>query len=257
MERYLVTGATDGIGLRTAQLLAERGHEVAVHGRDPLRVAAAREAVGSRATTGLVADFTDLDQVADLAAAATAAGITGLVNNAGVYCRDRRETVDGHEEMWQVNHLAPSLLTELLVPELPRGARVVTVSSSIHQRGAVDLTDPDYAERRWHHFKAHAATKLAGLLMTREWAGRHPDAVFLAVHPGMVETKLLRDGMKVSGSDSLTEAAATSVYAATEPGLTSGSYLAHCAVAQPGANAQDPEAARALYDATLWQLGLG
>lgn len=256
MARVLITGSTDGIGLRTAQLLAEGGAEVVVHGRDEGRVAEAVTAVGDRAVTGLVADFTDLDQVADLAAQVAPLGVDAVINNAGVYCRQRETTVDGHEQMWQVNHLAPTLLTELLVPSLPAGGRVVSVSSSIHQRGEIDLADPDYEQRRWHHFKAHAATKLAAVQMTRQWSARYPAQVFLAVHPGIVDTKLLRDGMKVPGQDSLDEGAATSVYAITAPGLASGSYLAHAAPADACPNALDDQAAAALYDATIGILGL-
>lgn len=256
MTRVLITGSTDGIGLRTAQLLAAGGAEVVIHGRDGDRVAAAVSTIGDPAVAGLVGDFTDLDQVADLAAQVGPIGVDAVVNNAGVYCRDRETTVDGHERMWQVNHLAPTLLTELLVPGLPAGGRVVSVSSSIHQRGEIDLADPDYEQRRWHHFKAHAATKLAALQMTRQWAVRYPDQVFLAVHPGIVDTKLLREGMKVPGKDSLDEGAATSVYAVTTPDLTSGGYLAHAAPAQPCPNALDDEAATALYEASIRALGL-
>ena len=256
MTRVLITGSTDGIGLRTAQLLASGGAEVVIHGRDGDRVADAVATVGEPAVAGLVSDFADLDQVADLAAQLGPLGIDAVVNNAGVYCRERETTIDGHETMWQVNHLAPTLLTELLLPTLPPGARVVSVSSSIHQRGEIDLEDPDYEQRRWHHFKAHAATKLAALQMTRQWAVRYPDQVFLAVHPGIVETKLLREGMKVPGKDSLDEGAATSVYAVTAPDLISGSYLAHEAPAQPCPNALDDEAAAALYAASVRALGL-
>lgn len=256
MARILITGSTDGIGLRTAQLLAHAGHEVVIHGRSPVRVAAACDDLGSSAVTGVVADFTDLDQVADLAESVSHLGVDGLINNAGTYRRERLQTVDGHEEMWQVNHLAPSLLTALMSPGLPHRARVVNLSSAIHQRGSIDLEDPDFRSRKWHHFKAHAQTKLAALMMARESARRNPAITFLAVHPGMVGTKLLTEGMKVPGTDSLDEGAATSVFAVTAPGLPSGAYLAHEAIAEPCPNAQDPDVAEALYDHTMGVLGL-
>lgn len=256
MQRVLVTGSTDGIGLRTAQILADHGGEVVVHGRDPLRVAAAREVIGAPAVTGVVADFRELDQVADLAAQVRGLEVTAVVNNAGVYRRERVETVDGHEEMWQVNHLAPSLLTALCVADLPAGSRVVNLSSMIHQRGTIDLADPDFETRRWHHFKAHAQTKLAAALMAREFARRQPEVTFLAVHPGMVGTKLLAQGMKVQGTDTLTEGAATTIFALTAADLPNGAYLAHQEVAAACPNARDDAVAAALFDHTFAALGL-
>lgn len=256
MARILITGSTDGIGLRTAQVLGETGHEVILHGRSPDRVAAACTAVGPAAVAGFVADFTDLDQVAELAGQTRELGIDVLINNAGVYSRQRTETIDGHEQMWQVNYLAASLLTQLTMAQLLRGGRVVTVTSSIHQRGEIDLVDPDFRTKRWHHFKAHAQTKLAGLMMTLESARRNPDVTFLAVHPGMVSTKLLTEGMKVPGTDTLDQAAATSVWAATATGVPSGSYLAHERIAQPCPNALDEVVAADLYDHTITSLGL-
>ena len=213
MARILITGSTDGIGLHTAGVLSGRGHDVVVHGRSAERVNDAAQATG--AIAGFVADLADLDQVADLAVQAREVGVDGVINNAGVYTRDRVETLDGHEQMWQVNHLAPSLLTALLAPDLPAGSRVVNVSSVVHQRGTIDLADPDFSDKPWHHFKAHAQTKLANLLMTREFARRRPELTFVAVHPGMVPTKLLTEGMKVKGTDTLAEGAATSVHAMT------------------------------------------
>lgn len=256
MERILVTGSTDGIGLRTAQILAGRGHEVVTHGRVADRVAAARDATGKGAVAAVTADLADLDQVAELAGEARRLGVTALVNNAGVYCRERVVTLDGHEQMWQVNHLAPSLLTALMLPDLAPGSRVVNLSSVIHQRGEIDLADPDFHSRKWHHFKAHAQTKLAAALMAREYARRHPGITFLAVHPGMVGTKLLTQGMKVQGTDSLDEGAATSVFALTQPGLANGSYLAHEAPAQACPNARDDAVAADLFDHTFASLGL-
>lgn len=254
MERILITGSTDGIGLRTAQILHSQGNDVIVHGRSQQRVDAAVATMPG--ATGITADFTDLDQVAELAGEARSLGVSAVVNNAGVYCRERRETVDGHEEMWQVNHLAPSLMTALTAPALPAGARVVNLSSVIHQRGEIDLTDPDFTTRRWHHFKAHAATKLAAALMAREYARRQPDVTFLSVHPGMVSTKLLSEGMKVTGTDSADDAAATILFALQAADLPNGAYLAHESVGQPCPNATDDTVGAALFDHTQATLGL-
>ncbi len=116
MTRVLVTGSTDGIGLRTAQLIADQGAEVIVHGRSPEKVERAQSSIGDQAVGAVVADLSDLDQVPELAGAA--AGVDVVLNNAGVYERERRTNDDGEEITWTVNHLAPSLLTALLLPSV-------------------------------------------------------------------------------------------------------------------------------------------
>ncbi len=197
MTTVLITGSTDGIGLRTAQVLAAQGVDVIVHGRSQERVEAAVASIGDRAVAGLVADLSDLDQVPELAGAASAADV--LINNAGVYERERVTNADGEEIMWTVNHMAPSLLTALLLPTMPERGRVIFLSSTAHGRGKFDLDDPGYAERRYNHFRAHMTTKLANLLMAREWARRQDRVDFYAVHPGVIGTKLMTTGFRKDG----------------------------------------------------------
>jgi NAD(P)-dependent dehydrogenase (short-subunit alcohol dehydrogenase family) len=258
MTRVLVTGSTDGIGLRTAQILADRGAEVVLHGRSPERVAQAQESVGAAATAALVADLSDLDQTADLAARVRDLGIDVLLNNAGVYRREQGFTGDGYEMMWGVNHLAPSLLTALLLPSLPDGGRVVFVSSQAHARGAIDLDDPSFERRRWNHNRAYSQSKLANLLMARAWAQRQDRVAFFALHPGVVATKLLIHGFGVEGRHSLDEGSATSVFAVLDPFLAgrSGAYLADSAIAEPAGVGRDDVTAAALFDFTMRTLGL-
>jgi NAD(P)-dependent dehydrogenase (short-subunit alcohol dehydrogenase family) len=256
MTRVLVTGSTDGIGLRTAQLLVARGAEVVLHGRSAEKLAAARQSIGAGVVDALTADLSDLDEVAELAAAAPPIDV--LINNAGIYARERRVTVDGQESTWAVNHLAPTLLTSLLLPKLPDGGRVVFVSSIAHRNGRINLGDPNFERTPWNHYHAYSNSKLANLLMAREWARRVPRIDFFALHPGVVGTKLLTQGFRMDGRDSLDEGAVTSVFAALDPSLRghSGAYLAREAIAEPESVGTDDTLAAALFDHAMQELGL-
>src|SRR5262245_45795323 len=129
MTRVLVTGATDGIGKETVrQLRAASGVDVLAHGRSAKKGA------------NVAADLADPDQVRALAESLRDAHIDVLINNAGVYTRERKETSDGRELTMAVNHDAHVLLTHLLLPQL---SRVINVSSIAHERGRIALDDID------------------------------------------------------------------------------------------------------------------
>jgi NAD(P)-dependent dehydrogenase (short-subunit alcohol dehydrogenase family) len=251
MTTVFVTGSTDGIGLRTAELLRARGCDVIAHGRDPQRVDAARSRVG--AVAGLVADLGDLRQVSRLADEAAELGTEVLINNAGIYARDRVRAVSG-EATWVVNHLAASLLADALIPTMPPGGRVVYVSSVAHARADIDLDDPEFERRPYDHYAAYAQSKLANLLMAAETARRlgpnAPVSVY-SLHPGVVGTKLLTEGFQVGGRDDLDAGSATSVFLAldADPSLTGG-YFVRSAPAQPQGRGRDADLAAALYDYT-------
>ncbi|HEY9182872.1 MAG TPA: SDR family NAD(P)-dependent oxidoreductase, partial [Gammaproteobacteria bacterium] len=141
----LVTGATHGIGRATAESLARLGADVLVHGRDSVVVGlVCREIVrASRnpSVTGVVADFASLAAVRRLAAEITErqGRLDVLINNAGTSTRHRRLTNDGFEWQFGVNHLAPFVLTNLLVDKLKANApaRIVTVASMAYRRGTI------------------------------------------------------------------------------------------------------------------------
>ncbi len=224
----LVTGATDGIGKETARELALRGARVLLHGRDAGRAATARREI--RSSTGndqvdvVVADFTSLDQVRALAD--DVHGLTDrlhvMVDNAGVYQQRRHLTEDRLETTFQVNHLAPFLLTNLLLDLLLAAApaRIVVVSSAVHQRAPVDLTDLQ-GEKRYDGYSAYGLSKLGNLLFTYELAERlrGTGVTVNALHPGAVSTKLLHAGFRASGGASPREGARTAVYLATSPAV--------------------------------------
>ncbi len=271
----LVTGATDGIGRATAVALAERGFTVLVHGRDAERAAAVAAAIrgaGGRARP-VVADLARLADVARLAAELRAEGPDGaaprldvLVNNAGVALRGgaRRLTADGFELTFGVNHLAHFLLTTELLPLLDasaRGAggaargtaRVATVASELHARGRLDFDDLQ-GERHYAGGAAYANSKLANVLFARALARRaDPRAVVAhALHPGVVKTKLLREGFGSTGGISTERGAATSVAVATgdEAGRTTGGYWANERPAEPAPQARDDAAGERLWAAS-------
>jgi retinol dehydrogenase 14 len=192
----LVTGATGGIGKATALGLAAMGADVAITGRDLARTeGAAREvrAAGGGEVAWFVADLSSQSEVRRLADEALAAlpRIDVLVNNVGGYWDTRHVTADGLERTFALNHLAPFLLTSLLLPRLGEGApsRVVTVSSNAQSSGAIDFDDLQ-GEQSYSGSRAYSQSKLANLLFTYELARRlqGTSVTANAVHPGLVST---------------------------------------------------------------------
>lgn len=188
----MITGASSGIGAEAARRLAELGATVAVVGRSAEKTAAVADRIGGRAH---LADYGRLDDVRRLAAELLAAyeRIDVLANNAGAIFTSRVVSADGHEMTFQVNHLAPFLLTNLLLDRLaaaPDGARVINTGSNVYRHARLDLDDIDGAPIR----RAYPASKLATLLFTRELARRTRDGGITAVafHPGVVATDLGR-----------------------------------------------------------------
>ncbi|MCY7401897.1 MAG: SDR family NAD(P)-dependent oxidoreductase [Nocardioides sp.] len=196
----LVTGASDGIGAETARVLAGRGATVHVTGRSLDKLRPVAEAVG---TEPLVADFSRLDDVRRLAEqiAERVDTLDVLMNNAGGTFAPSRRTHDGHEPNFQVNHLAPFLLTNLLRPALAAGGAslVVNTSSIANLMGKIVLDDLDYEHRRALEFPAYGTGKLMNILFTRGIAERWSDdgVVSVAVHPGPVGSSFGRDSWLV------------------------------------------------------------
>lgn len=191
----VVTGASAGVGAAAAHEFARRGWRVLVTGRSPAKLAAV---VGSvRRRTGvdvesLPADFARLADVRKLAAwvADRCDRVDVLANNAGLLPDRQVVTADGHELAWQVNHLAPFLLTHLLADRLGVGSRVVTTSSAAHRAGRLDLSDPEFQRRRWGRWRAYSASKMANVAFTRELSDRlaATGAVATCFHPGVVRS---------------------------------------------------------------------
>jgi NAD(P)-dependent dehydrogenase (short-subunit alcohol dehydrogenase family) len=254
----LVTGATDGIGRETAHELARRGYRVVVHGRKSEKLAAevaSLSKIGSIPALSVRADFARLDDVRSMVAELETedARIDVLVNNAGIYAKRDERTPDGLESTMVVNHLAPFLLTHLLLAS-PVGAgiqRIVNVSSVAHARGRLDPEDPGGQRSTFDPYGSYAASKLANVLFTVELARRlGTKATVNALHPGVVSTKLLTKGFEMEGPDSLADGAATSVHLVVAPELegVSGRYFSARREARPSTASQDPKAASRLYE---------
>ena len=201
-KTVVVTGGTRGIGKETATGLARLGATVALVGRDEARGAAAaaeiRAATANENVVFLQADLSSLADVRRLAAEVTARfeRVHVLVNNAAVVRAARRLTADGFEETLAVGHLAPVLLTELLLPTLQRSApaRVVNVSSGVVHRAKPDLDDLQ-SERTFHPLAAYGRAKLLNLSWTLELARRleGTGVSVVAVDPGVADTGTHRD----------------------------------------------------------------
>lgn len=197
----VVTGASSGVGAATAAGLAARGATLALVGRDTERLEAVAQRCRDAGAAKVVtyrADFAELAQVRRLADELLAdhEQIHVLVNNAAQVVQRRSETVDGHETMFAVNHLAPYLLTRLLLDRLVASApaRVVTVSSDAYKFGDVD-PDDWMSTKSFAPMKVYGRTKLAGLLFTAELARRlaGTGVTVNAVHPGFVASSIARD----------------------------------------------------------------
>jgi NAD(P)-dependent dehydrogenase (short-subunit alcohol dehydrogenase family) len=188
----LITGATSGLGRATAERLAEQGHTVLVHGRDPSKVEALVSELGAD-TRGYVADLGSLDQVRRLAdeVSANENRIGVLINNAGVASPERSDSQDGIELDFAVNHLAHWLLTGLMMPKI--GERIVNVASI--GQAPIDWDDP-LLERDWESFRAYCQSKLAQITFTFDLAEWGPlgGRTVNALHPAtLMDTQMVRD----------------------------------------------------------------
>lgn len=193
MSTIVITGASSGIGAIAARRLAEQGHEIAVVGRNPQRTRAVAADTGGRP---FIADYDSLASVRDLASALldAYASIEVLLNNAGGLVSPRGLTADGNEKTFQHNHLAPFLLTNLLLERLEAsGGRVISTSSVMNRIGRVRLDDLQWEKRRWHGgWKAYGTSKLETILFIRELARRTSLEAY-SVHPGYVATQFGTD----------------------------------------------------------------
>ncbi len=278
----LVTGASSGLGLEAARGLALVGARVLLACRSPERgerAAADILAADSGATLELVE--LDLASLASVRAAAVRVlererRLDLLVNNAGLMALPRLETADGFEMQLGVNHLGHFALTGLLLPALlsAPAARIVTVSSLMHRRGAIRLDDP-HSRRGYGRWSAYSASKLANLLFTfelqRRLAASGERAMAVACHPGYADTPLQTAGAKREGArfkagfmgiaarlfgQNAAAGSLPTLFAAASPDVKGGDFIGPSGLFQlrgsprkvaPHEKALDADAARALW----------
>jgi retinol dehydrogenase 14 len=276
-KTVLVTGGTGGIGQATAAGLAGLGARVGIVGRDEGRARAAAERIRTVASGGEVdvftADVSSQREVQRLAEQVLAAypRLDVLVNNVGGYWATRHATEDGLERTFAVNHLAPFLLTHLLLDRFRSSApaRVVTVSSGAQAMGRIDFDDLQ-GERSYSGQRAYNQSKLANVLFTYELARRLEGSGVTAnvLHPGVVRTAfgqedsrgwmrlmlpVVRPFMKTPE-----RGAETSIYLASSPEVegVSGRYFANSKPKTSSRASYDTAAARRLWEVSTALVGL-
>jgi NAD(P)-dependent dehydrogenase (short-subunit alcohol dehydrogenase family) len=263
----LVTGGTSGIGKATAMALAAMGADVVVVGRD--RERGERAAAEIRAQTGSRVDLALADLASQAGVRELAEGFKGrydrldlLINNAGLVQSTRTESPDGLETTLAINHLAPFLLTNLLLDTLKESApsRVVTVSSEAERWGNIDFDDLQ-SKKKYRGFPVYGMTKLANIMFTYELAERLEGTGVTAtcMHPGAVNTRF---GTNNRGPMTLLfrafkpfmrtpeQGADTVIWLASSPEVegVSGRYYADRKVIEPKKIANDPAARRRLWE---------
>jgi NAD(P)-dependent dehydrogenase (short-subunit alcohol dehydrogenase family) len=229
----LITGATAGIGLGTAEGLAKRGATVVLVGRSPQRgeaaVARIKEKTGSSAVEFMSCDLSVQAQVRQLAAdfQLRYPQLDVLINNAGGFFHRRQESSDGIEMTWALNLLAPFLLTNLLLPSLEAGApaRILTVSSFIHRLARIRFQDLE-GQRHYFRVTAYAQSKLAVILLAYELARRlaGTGVTANALDPGYVATDIISNNAVPAWR--VFQAIATLIAVSPEEGAKTGIYLA-------------------------------
>jgi NAD(P)-dependent dehydrogenase (short-subunit alcohol dehydrogenase family) len=276
-KTVLVTGGTGGIGRATAVGLATMGARVGITGREPSRVKQAASDIaresGNAAIDAFAADMSSQAEVRRLATAVLASypRLDVLVNNVGGFWAHRQLTADGLEYTFALNHLAPFLLTNLLVDLLKESvpSRVVTVSSGAQSTGKIDFADL-MGERKYSGQHAYSQSKLANVMFTYELARRLTASGVSAtvLHPGLVRTAFsTQDSTAVTRALALAcrpfmktpaEGARMSVYLASSPEAKgiSGRYFAAGKARTSNKASYDTEATARLWrvSATLTRL---
>jgi NAD(P)-dependent dehydrogenase (short-subunit alcohol dehydrogenase family) len=252
----LVTGATDGLGRRVAQVLAAKGAAVLLHGRSLERLEATLEALrsqrGSEKATSYLADLSSLGAVRDLAERIVSEHdrLDVLVNNAGIIARERKVSEDGYERTFAINYLSHFLLTRLLLPLLKDSApaRIVNVASA--GQSPLDFSDL-MLERGYDAMKAYSQSKLAQVMFTFELAEhlRDTGVTVNALHPAsLMDTKMVQStfGYTMSTVEEGTEVVVRLAISPEIEGLT-GRYFDGKREARANRQAYDPQVRHRLW----------
>jgi NAD(P)-dependent dehydrogenase (short-subunit alcohol dehydrogenase family) len=255
-KTILITGATDGIGKQTALELSKLGHNIILHGRSENKCKSIQKWIEENTESDnvhyLVSDFSRLNDVRRMADELKKrfVKVDVLINNAGVYMNELKYTDNEYESTFAINHLAPFLLTNLLLDQFNDGGRIINVSSIAHTRAVLDWENLN-AERGYDHYQAYAISKLANVLFTYELAKKLEDRKISvnALHPGVITTKLLKTGFNIEGA-SLSEGAATSVYLASSPEVegVNSKYFVRCEAVESSPDSYSEENQKRMWE---------
>ncbi len=205
----LITGSTDGIGKQTAIELANLGHTIIIHGRNEKRAIEAlneiKSSVKNSSVDYVVGDFSSPEEIERMAQEFKSkfSSLDVLINNAGVYLNKRMTNEKGIELTFMINHLAHFYLTFLLIDFLKKSndARIINVSSIAHE--SADFDENDFMlEKNYSGYRAYANSKLYNLWFTYALHRRleNSNVKVYALHPGVISTKLLYAGFRITGS---------------------------------------------------------
>lgn len=270
----LITGSTSGIGKEIALGLGRMNATVVLVGRSKDKCERTLQEILARTEDSrrgkgeisyFVADLSSQSSVRQLAKefSATHPTLDILVNNAGVFHARRTVTVDGIESTFALNHLAPFLLTNLLVENIKAGnhSRIITTSSIAHRTARIEFDDIEFKKRRYNGIRAYGQSKLANILFTKELARRLAGSGVTAncFHPGGVRTNLAAGNpwyyqlIWALASPFLTSAekgAETGIYLASSEylGEATGRYFVKRNDTPPSAQANDLESAQRLWN---------
>ncbi len=274
-KTVLITGATDGLGKAVAQMAAQAGARVLLHGRNRKKLDAVRmeiaEATGNQQIEGYLADLASLEEVRELAEAVQAKHpkLDVLLNNAGVGLfgegQARRTSEDGYELHFAVNHLAPFLLTHLLLPALEaaanpgsgRSARIVNVASI--GQAPVDFRDV-MLERSYDGRRAYSQSKLAQIMFTIDLAEKLKGSgvTVTALHPATLMSTPMVTSLGIPPRSTVMDGAEPTFRLIASPEVegVSGVYFDQFEPAKPNAQADDASVRMRLWALSVQLCGL-
>lgn len=264
-KTVVITGATSGIGEVAADRLAANGERVVFIARDRARAGKTLDHLHAISDADHRVHYADLSRLSEMKRvageiAAAEPHIDVLVNNAGAMFGARKVTEDGLEMTFALNHMAYFVVTNLLLPNMTAGARVVSTASDAHRGAKLDFSDLQSA-RDYRGYGVYGRSKLCNILFTRELARRLKGTGITAncLHPGFVATRFgdesggaLSLGIRAAKAFALMpeQGAQTLVYLASSPEVvaTSGGYFVRCKPAIPTREARNDADAKRLWD---------
>jgi NAD(P)-dependent dehydrogenase (short-subunit alcohol dehydrogenase family) len=270
----VITGATSGIGEVAADRLAGKGERIVFIARDRARGEETLKHLHAIADGDHRAHYADLSRLSEMKRVAgeiaqTEPRIDILINNAGAMFNARKVTEDGLEKTFALNHMAYFVLTNLLLPNMSTGGRIVSTASDAHKGAKLDFSDLQSA-RHYSGFGVYGRSKLCNILFTRELARRLRGTEITAncFHPGFVATRfgdlsggVLSLGIRAAKTFALTpeQGAQTMLYLAGSPDVAeiSGGYFVKSKPATPTREAQNDADARRLWDISTELSGVG